>query len=81
MSVVQQEVPRRWRRFSEKCQRKAVRLIVEEGYMFKAAVGDQSLPADNRHLTDFRVSERCEYHVERTHDIIFSTVLFFGLPD
>ena len=50
MSELQQEVPRRWRRFSEEFKRDAVRLVVEEGYTFKAAaaavgVGDQSLRA------------------------------------
>jgi transposase len=50
MSELEQEVPRRWRRFSEEFKRDAVRLIVEEGYTFKAAaaavgVGDQSLRA------------------------------------
>jgi transposase len=50
MSELQQEVPRRWRRFSEEFKRNAVRLVVEEGYTFKAAaaavgVGDQSLRA------------------------------------
>jgi transposase len=48
MSELQQEAPRRWRRFSEEFKRDAVRLVVEEGYTFKAAaaavgVGDQSL--------------------------------------
>ena len=50
MSELQQEAPRRWRRFSEEFKRNAVRLVVEEGYTFKAAaaavgVGDQSLRA------------------------------------
>jgi transposase len=50
MSELQQESPRRWRRFSEEFKRDAVRLVVEEGYTFKAAaaavgVGDQSLRA------------------------------------
>jgi transposase len=48
MSELQQEVPRRKRRFSEEFKRDAVRLVVEEGYTFKAAaaaVGDQSLRA------------------------------------
>lgn len=50
MSELQQEAPRRWRRFSEEFKRDAVRLVVEEGYSFKAAaaavgVGDQSLRA------------------------------------
>lgn len=50
MSELQQEGPRRWRRFSEEFKRDAVRLVVEEGYTFKAAatavgVGDQSLRA------------------------------------
>jgi len=50
MSELQQEAPRRWRRFSEEFKRDAVRLVVEEGYTFKAAaaavgVGDQSLRA------------------------------------
>ena len=50
MSELQQDAPRRWRRFSEEFKRDAVRLVVEEGYTFKAAaaavgVGDQSLRA------------------------------------
>ena len=50
MSESEQEAPRRWRRFSEEFKRDAVRLVVEEGYTFKAAaaavgVGDQSLRA------------------------------------
>jgi len=50
MSELEQEVQRRWRRFSEEFKRDAVRLVVEEGYTFKAAasavgVGDQSLRA------------------------------------
>lgn len=50
MSELQQEVPRRKRLFSEEFKRDAVRLVVEEGYTFKAAaaavgVGDQSLRA------------------------------------
>ena len=50
MSELQQEAPRRWRRFSEEFKRGAVRLVVEEVYTFKAAaaavgVGDQSLRA------------------------------------
>jgi transposase len=50
MSELQQEARRRWRRFSEEFKRDAVRLVVEEGYTFKAAaaavgVGDQSLRA------------------------------------
>ena len=50
MSEMEQEVPRRKRRFSEEFKRDAVRLVVEEGYTFKAAaaavgVGDQSLRA------------------------------------
>jgi len=50
MSELAQEVPRRKRRFSEEFKRDAVRLVVEEGYTFKAAaaavgVGDQSLRA------------------------------------
>ena len=50
MSELEQEVPRRWRRFSEEFKREAVRLVVEEGYTFKGAaaavgVGDQSLRA------------------------------------
>ena len=50
MSEIEQEVPRRKRRFSEEFKRDAVRLVVEEGYTFKAAaaavgVGDQSLRA------------------------------------
>ena len=50
MSELQQEAPRRWRRFNEEFKRDAVRLVVEEGYTFKAAaaavgVGDQSLRA------------------------------------
>jgi len=50
MSELEQEAPRRWRRFSEEFKRDAVRLVVEEGYTFKAAaaavgVGDQSLRA------------------------------------
>ena len=38
MSELQQEASRRWRRFSEEFKRDAVRLVVEEGYTFKAAV-------------------------------------------
>ncbi len=50
MSESELEAPRRWRRFSEEFKRDAVRLVVEEGYTFKAAaaavgVGDQSLRA------------------------------------
>jgi transposase len=50
MSELQSEVPRRWRRFSEEFKRDAVRLVVEEGYTFKAAasavgVSDQTLRA------------------------------------
>jgi transposase len=50
MSELEQEVPRRKRRFSEEFKRDAVRLVVEEGYTFQAAaaavgVGDQSLRA------------------------------------
>jgi transposase len=50
MSDLEQEASRRWRRFSEEFKRDAVRLVVEEGYTFKAAatavgVGDQSLRA------------------------------------
>jgi transposase len=50
MSELEQAAPRRWRRFSEEFKRDAVRLVVEEGYTFKAAaaavgVGDQSLRA------------------------------------
>jgi len=50
MSELEPEAPRRWRRFSEEFKRDAVRLVVEEGYTFKAAaaavgVGDQSLRA------------------------------------
>lgn len=50
MSELEQEVSRRKRRFSEEFKRDAVRLVVEEGYTFKAAaaavgVGDQSLRA------------------------------------
>ena len=50
MSELEQEVSRRKRRFSEEFKRDAVRLVVEEGYTFKAAatavgVSDQSLRA------------------------------------
>lgn len=50
MSGLEQEAPRRWRRFSEESKRAAVLLVVEEGYTSKAAaaavgVGDQSLRA------------------------------------
>jgi transposase len=50
MSEFEREAPRRWRRFSEEFKRDAVRLVVEEGYTFKAAaaavgVGDESLRA------------------------------------
>jgi transposase len=50
MSELQQEVRRRWRRFSEEFKREALRLVVEEGYTFKAAatavgVSDQTLRA------------------------------------
>ena len=50
MSALQQEGPRPWRRISAEVKRDAVRLVVEEGYTFKAAatavgVGDQSLRA------------------------------------
>jgi transposase len=48
MSELQQEVSRHKRRFGEEFKRDAVRLVVEEGYTFKAAaaavgVSDQSL--------------------------------------
>ena len=50
MSELLQEVSPRRRRFSEEFKREAVRLVVEEGYTFKAAaaavgVSDQSLRA------------------------------------
>ena len=50
MNELQQEVSRRQRRFGEEFKRDAVRLVVEEGYTFKAAaaavgVSDQSLRA------------------------------------
>jgi transposase len=50
MSELQQEVPRRKRRFGEEFKRDAVRLVVEEGYTFQTAaaavgVSDQSLRA------------------------------------
>ena len=50
MSELQPEVSRRQRRFSEEFKRDAVRLVVEEGYTFKAAatavgVSEQSLRA------------------------------------
>ena len=50
MSESEQDAPRRWRRFSEEFKRDAVRLVVEEGYAFKAAatavgVSDQTLRA------------------------------------
>jgi transposase len=50
MSELQQEVPRRRRRFNEEFKREALRLVVEEGYTFKAAasavgVSDQTLRA------------------------------------
>ena len=48
MSELQQEVSRHQRRFGEEFKRDAVRLVVEEGYTFKAAavgVSDQSLRA------------------------------------
>lgn len=50
MSELSQEASRRTRRFSEEFKRDAVRLVVEEGYTFKAAaaavgVSDQSLRA------------------------------------
>lgn len=50
MSELQQEVPRRWWRFSEEFKRDAVRLVVEEGYTCKEAaagvgLSDQSLRA------------------------------------
>ena len=37
MSELSQEGSRRWRRFSEEFKRDALRLVVEEGYTFKAA--------------------------------------------
>jgi len=48
MSELSQAGPRRTRRFSDEFKREAVRLVVEEGYTFKAAaaavgVSDQSL--------------------------------------
>jgi transposase len=50
MSALEQEGTRRWRRFSEEFKRDALRLVVEEGYTFKAAatavgVSDQTLRA------------------------------------
>jgi transposase len=50
MSELSQEGSRRWRRFSEEFKRDALRLVVEEGYTFKAAatavgVSDQTLRA------------------------------------
>jgi transposase len=62
MSELEQEVPRRWRRFSEEFKRDAVRLVVEEGYTFKSAasavgVGDQSLRA--WHAKYARPAEPC----------------------
>jgi transposase-like protein len=50
MSDLKQEVRRGWRRFSEEFKRDALRLVVEEGYTFKAAaaavgVSDQTLRA------------------------------------
>ena len=50
MNELQQDGSRRQRRFSEEFKRDAVRLVVAEGYTFKAAaaavgVGDQSLRA------------------------------------
>jgi transposase len=50
MGTIEQEASPRKRRFSEEFKREAVRLVVEEGYTFKAAaaavgVGDQSLRA------------------------------------
>lgn len=50
MSELEQEARRGRRRFSDEFKRDAVRLVVEEGYTFKAAatavdVGDQSLRA------------------------------------
>jgi transposase len=50
MSELQQEVPRRRRRFNEEFKREALRLVVEEGYTLKAAatavgVSDQTLRA------------------------------------
>jgi len=62
MSDLEQEAPRRWRRFSEEFKRDAVRLVVEEGYTFKAAasavgVGDQSLRA--WHAKYARPAEPC----------------------
>ncbi len=50
MNGIEQDVPRRKRRFSEEFKRDAVRLVVDEGYTIKAAasavgVGNQSLRA------------------------------------
>lgn len=50
MGTIEQEASPCKRRFSEEFKREAVRLVVEEGYTFKAAaaavgVGDQSLRA------------------------------------
>jgi len=50
MSALEQEGTGRWRRFSEEFKRDALRLVVEEGYTFKAAatavgVSDQTLRA------------------------------------
>ena len=50
MNELAEEGSRRKRRFSEEFKRDAVRLVIEEGYTFKAAaaavgVGDQSLRA------------------------------------
>jgi transposase len=50
MGTIEQDASLRKRRFSEEFKREAVRLVVEEGYTFKAAaaavgVGDQSLRA------------------------------------
>jgi transposase len=50
MGPIEQEASPRKRRFGEEFKREAVRLVVEEGYTFKAAatavgVGDQSLRA------------------------------------
>ncbi len=50
MSELRREASRCWRRFCEEFKRDAVRLVVEEGYTFKAAaaavgMGDQSLRA------------------------------------
>ncbi len=55
MSELKQEGLRRWRRFSEEFKRDSLRLVVEDGYTFKAAatpvgVSDQTLHRSRRRV-------------------------------